>query len=277
MEKEVLERIVNKYSKTKLHNWAKLKYVDSEVCLQNMIMKKYEKILNLKDNGGVEFDKLQAEYNFEPKYYIIMQMLSQFSLNNPNYKMINDNIKLFNNTSVKIDYDNTVFLFNSDELNFSAMKMANVIPEVKQVIPDIESASRVGKCHPYSVLLAMFLDNFNLTSGADIYLATDNIYQLSQTAKYMHSWVEICLFGKEYVFDATKNLIIDKNAYYEINHISNPEKVNSKQLLLDFPKIKKLTEYDSCLANVYYENAQNGRMVYDTLVKRGEIIEKQPY
>lgn len=276
MDKNVLANIVKKYNKTKLHNWAKLKYIDTEFQNQADMMENYLNIANIGDTSNSEFKDIQKKYNFEPHYYLIMQMLSEFTKQNPSYRLINENGSLFKDVNVKIDYDNTVFLFESDDLKFGAMKMSNVIPEVKSIIPEIETDDRAGKCHPYSVLLAMFFDKYKFLGDATVSLATDRVYQLSSKSQYLHSWVEISTDEAEYVLDATKNLILDKKAYYEINHVKNPEKVNSKQLLLDYPILKALTDYDNYLAIVYYENAENGRMLYDMLVKKGEIIKKQP-
>lgn len=276
MDKNVLAKIVKKYNKTKLHNWAKLKYIDTEFQKQADMIENYLNIANISDTSSHEFQAIQKRYNFEPHYYLITKMLSEFSKQKPDYKTIDQYAALFKNMYVKIDYDNTNFLFDSDDLKFNAMKLSNVVPEVKLLIPEIETDDRMGKCHPYSVMLAMFFDENRFMNDATIELATDKIYQLSNKSKYLHSWVEIDSGNNSVVLDATKNIIIEKDAYYEINHVTNPEKVNSKQLLLDYPMLQKLTKYDDYLANVYYENAENGRMIYDMLVKKGEIIEKQP-
>lgn len=273
MQKSFVRYIGLRFKKARFHSWAKKRYIDAENRAEEYVRLKYSKMKDLNTMSTEEFDSIQNEFKFEPHYYLIMQMLNEFTLAEPNFETINSTASLLNGIA-NIIYDDNSFVFDAEGLTFIAKKLTHEFPELKRYLTDIENRTRVKKCHPYSVVLANFLEINNSDNACKISLVTDRIYQLSHKAKFLHSWVEVEIDGNCYVLDSTKNLIIDRDAYYEICHVQQPEKVDSKQLLKDYKLIRKLTDYDEYLVKVYYENAENGRVLYDTLVERGEIIEK---
>ncbi len=276
MQKEFIKYIGLRFKKAKLHSWAKERYVDAENRAEDNVKFNYSKMKDLKTMSTEEFNSIQSEFNFEPHYFLIMQMLNEYTLSSPNYNAINQSLELFRSAGANINYDDVCFEFELEDLKFMAIKLSHYFPYVITHLTDIETRERKGKCHPYSVVVATLLERFRGNNKYKIYLATDRIYQLSNKSRYLHSWVEIEDGENSFVVDATKNLVIDKNAYYEINHISNPEKVDSIQLAKDYKKVRNLTNYDSFLVKVYYENAENGRILYDALIERGEIDESAP-
>ncbi|MBQ4541545.1 MAG: hypothetical protein IJA23_01695 [Clostridia bacterium] len=276
MQKEFVKYMGLRFKKAKLHSWAKERYVDAENLAEDNVKFYYSKMKDLKTMSTEEFDSIQSEFNFEPHYFLIMQMLNEYTLAEPNHNLILDNADLFRSLGAKINYDDVCFEFELEDLKFMAIKLSHYFPYVMTHLTDIETRERVGKCHPYSVVVATLLERFRGNNKYKIYLATDRIYQLSNKSRYLHSWVEIEESENAFVVDATKNLVMDRSAYYEINHVESPEKVDSVQLARDYKKVRKLTDYDAFLVKVYYENAENGRLLYDALVKRGEIDESAP-
>lgn len=276
MQKNFVRYIGLRFKKSRLHSWAKEKYVNAENRAEDYVRINYKKLSDLSKFSAEELSLIQNEFNFEPHYFLIMQMINEFTLKEPNFDILNYNAELFRSVGAKVDFNENCFNFEFDDLKFRALKLSQFFPQVMTVLTDIETRNRAGKCHPYSVVVANFLESTRDDDKYKIHLATDRIYQLSNKSKYLHSWVELEDGEKTFVIDPTKNLVIDRNAYYEINHVQNPEKIDSKTLLYDYKKIRKLTEYDEFLVKVYYENAENGRILYDTLVERGEIDESAP-
>ena len=276
MQKEFVRYIGLRFKKARLRSWAKEKFVDAENRAETYVRMQYSKMKNLSLMTDEEFNAIQNEFNFEPHYFLIMQILNEYTLKSPNHDVINQNVELFKKLGAKINYDDVCFEFELENLKFMAIKLSNYFPYIMTYLTDIETRDRHGKCHPYSVVVATLLERLRGNNKYKVFLATDRIYQLSKKSRFLHSWVEIEEGENAFVIDATKNLVIDRNAYYEINHISKPERVNSIQLAQDYKKIRKLTEYDDYLVKVYYENAENGRILYDALVERGEIDESAP-
>ncbi len=276
MQEGYIRYIGLRFNKTKLYNWAKRRYVEEETQADKRVREEYSKMKDISQLSPEEYAKIQNEFNFEPQYYLLMNMIEEFTLADSNFESINATASLFDGLA-SIMYDNNYFSLTAEDASFTAKKLSHEFPEIKKYLTDIEKPNRIGRCHPYSVVLVALLakDNHG-DNSCKISLATDRIYQLSHKAKILHSWVEVEIDGKVFVLDASKNLIIDKDAYYEICHVNEPEKVDSIQLLKDYKMIRRLTDYDEYLVKVYYENAANGRLLYKTLVEKGEILENAP-
>ena len=276
MENELIGYLGKDFQKEKLIRWAKFKYYEEEYCSNERVRNAYVKLKDIGDFSSSEAIELIHEYDFEPHYDLIMKMLTEFTFSNPDYELIDNAVDAFRDSNIHVIYDSKMLIFNAADLSFTAEKLSNRYPEILRFLDDIETRERQGKCHPYSLLLALDLQMNGLSEYFDVHLVTDRIYELSRKSKFLHSWVEIENGNIALVFDPTRNLVVDRDVYYEICHVKTPEKVKSKQLVEDFPKVRKLLEYDSFLVKVYYENAEDGRMLYDKLVEFGEIKENQP-
>lgn len=85
----------------------------------------------------------------------------------------------------------------------------------------IESINnRQSNCHDFSMTATeLFQYEFNtpnnIVTGYAKYYVPEN--------KYLHSWMELKIKEKDYVFDFTKNTIIDKASYYRLQHIDEQE------------------------------------------------------
>lgn len=98
--------------------------------------------------------------------------------------------------------------------------------------------SRNGNCHELSIeALKLFCERFNTKSN----IVTGDVCYYSDKNKYMHSWLEFDVAGKECVLDSTKNIIIDKPSYYRLLHINEIYSViSSDDIIEDDIKYGKL-------------------------------------
>ena len=160
MQKEFVRYIGLRFKKAKLHSWAKERYVDSENRTEDNVEFYYSKLKDLSLMTDEEFNAIQNEFNFEPHYYLIMQMLNEYTLTDSNHNFILDNADIFRSMGAKINYDDVCFEFELEDLKFMAIKLSQYFPYVMTHLTDIETRERKGKCHPYSVVVAMLLERY---------------------------------------------------------------------------------------------------------------------
>lgn len=116
---------------------------------------------------------------------------------------------------------NHVVITKKDGTKITATKLTSVYSWLSedQTLPTLD---RLGKCHSKSVDILSRLDK-------DSKIATGQVYTLSTASKYVHSWVETTLNGKQVCVDYTMNAVINKDGYYSIyepeiiTKISKPE------------------------------------------------------
>ncbi len=264
-----------RFEKAMLYNWAKEFYIDSENRAEKEVKEAYKKCAEYIEEGNQEkVDELRLIYDFQPQYDIIFELMKNFTLKEPNEMTHQTYAGILESAGFRVVCDNgTLQIFDDENNEIKMKKFSDLEPQIFKVLPDIDKPERGGKCHPYSVLTTLLYKN---NKEFEAYLVTGRIYQLSHKFKYLHSWVEITVGDKTYVVDPSKNLIIEKDAFYEINHVAGTEKIHSSIVAEDYKMIRKLTDYDGYVAKVYYESRHNGLKLYRTLVKMGEISESQP-
>ena len=114
----------------------------------------------------------------------------------------------------------------------------NFLP--KQVIDDLTSLERYGKCHGESI-------GYVLGSSGDVFdckVVTSWLYGSHPWDKYLHSWVEMVSTEskEEFCFDYTLNGMLRKEDYYKIHHVDK-DKVSIKtkeELERDYDKIQDM-------------------------------------
>ena len=263
-----------KFEKAKLYSWAKEFYINSENRAESEVKEAYKLCGKYIEEGNHEkAEELRVIYDFQPQYDIIFELMKNFTLKEPNAEVHRTYAEILESAGCRIETDGEVLKIFDEEKVIVAKKFSNLEPHILKILPDIDRPERGGKCHPYSVLTAMMYKN-----NADLktHLVTGRIYQLSHKFKYLHSWVEVVVGDTVYVIDPSKNLVIDRNSYYEINHVQGTERISAVQVDEDYKKIRKLTDYDGYISKVYYENRANGLKLYKKLVKLGEISEAEP-
>ena len=92
---------------------------------------------------------------------------------------------------------------------------------------------RQSNCHDFSMTAAeLFQYKFdvpsNVVTGYPKYYVPEN--------KYLHSWMELKLKGKDYVLDFTRNTLMDKSSYYRLHHIGEQDicsVISSEEIISD--------------------------------------------
>lgn len=174
----------------------------------------------LKDIGATELD--MDNYNIKCK-------ISEWTKN----ALSNDEkIQLLYKLKFLEDYVLDVNIENSEEFNLpqvviktskgiiQAIQFSSLIPEVKKKFPFIESEERFGNCYDFAY-------HISLNLGIANEIVTGYIYGYSDKSKFLHSWIEVTIKGKEYVIDGTLNAIINKQGYYLMQHAKPITKINS--------------------------------------------------
>ena len=263
-----------RFKKARLISWARERYIENENRMEEEVKSAYLQCARLLESGQEqEAMKIQDYYKFEPQYDVLFDIIKSFTLKPPNKENMMRLIPLMNEIGVVVTIGDDELSFVGAGLNFSVFRFSEVEPDMLNILGDIETTARGGKCHPYSILTAM---SYNKCKEFTTHFVTGRVYQLSEKFKYLHSWVEISDGEHECVIDASKNIFMKKEPYYELNHVEEVQKVPASDIVTDYSMIRKLTDYNNIVAKVYYENADNGRFLYNTLVKRGEIVENQP-
>lgn len=271
MNKNFVKFPFMRFKKQNVIQWVASKYFDGEVSRQMQVNQAYEacaKCIELGDDAALE--RIQLKYEFEPHFDLMNEAIKSITLKNPELHLFYNCVELLSEAGIIFELNQNKIIITAGDEVFDVYKFSTVEPKIKNKIKDLEEKTRSGKCHYYSELVALYYLDKNIETE----FVTGRIYQLSKIANYLHSWVEIKYGEKTYVIDASKNIVIDKDLYYLINHVEDPERIHAKVLKEDIPLIRKLAGVDYRLAKVYYDNAENGRRLYNELIRMGEIKEE---
>ena len=97
--------------------------------------------------------------------------------------------------------------------------------EMKEFLIKVSSLhERMNHCHAESINLALLLErdlgiSCKIVTGYASYFVSKN--------RYMHTWNELTIDGKEYVIDSTMNTCINKDGYYLLRNIDEKENITS--------------------------------------------------
>lgn len=72
-----------------------------------------------------------------------------------------------------------------------------------------------------------------LTCPIDCKLVTGTTEELTDKSNHFHIWVEANIKGKEFCIDPEANVMVSKNAYYDLRHAKAIQKVNKADLIHD--------------------------------------------
>lgn len=141
---------------------------------------------------------------------------------------------------------------------FKASKLSDVFPIFKQ-IPQLQTTERHGKCHMASIDLLRSIENKNK-------VATGFMYTFGEGCKYLHSWIEFKLDGRDFVIDATRNLLMPKKFYYYIRNIKGPVyKISSETIIKEEQIFDYLISHNEWLSKLYLSNRHQALQVYKIL------------
>ncbi|MBQ3414123.1 MAG: hypothetical protein IJH39_01985 [Clostridia bacterium] len=107
--------------------------------------------------------------------------------------------------------------FETTNSRITAIPLSKAVKGIKDMFIkvnkiDIETDEREGKCFEMAYGTSLALQSPNK-------VVTGIIYGNSDKSKFLHSWVETNIGGKEYVIDCVLNALINKKGYYEMNHV----------------------------------------------------------
>lgn len=262
-----------KFKKAKLHSWAQNKYIEDEKRRQEEVEEAYRICGKYIEHGEVEkAQELIDFYNFDPLNEAIFEVIKRFTLKEPDYEGIKTYSDILALAKIFVEITEHELFFKSDYLNFSVKRFSEIRPEILKVLKDIDTVERGGRCHTYSVLSLL---NYCKEPSVEVFMVTGRIYQLSPNANYLHSWLEIVDGDTVKVIDCAKNAVMDRDYFYEVNHVSRVERVHSSTIVADYKLIRRLADYDPVVSKVYYENVIRGRKLYRYLVDVGEIKESE--
>ncbi|MBO5479536.1 MAG: hypothetical protein J6A04_07715 [Clostridia bacterium] len=111
-----------------------------------------------------------------------------------------------------------------DDTILICIKATEQIPLLKED-EKITTEDRYGICHSAS---KHYIDIFK-----DSKLVTGYVCGVIDTTRYLHSWIEFEEEQIEWVFDYTMNALINKNAYYKINHATKINEINEEEIYDD--------------------------------------------
>ncbi|MBP3581913.1 MAG: hypothetical protein J6J33_04105 [Clostridia bacterium] len=258
-----------KFRKCLLHFWAKEKYINAENRKQDRVDRAYARFTKLYTKKKVsKAEKINLQYNFDIVATSLYNLIKIFTYKEFDKAVIQEFIDTLKIAGIEAEVNGGILHIKSEEISFFVKKLSKVEPAILKMLPDIEEETRGGKCHPYGVITALA---YNKNKNFDTYFVTGKIYHLSAQGEYLHSWVEIADETDTFVIDPTRNAIYSKEAFYMINHVKDTIRLHSSVVQQDYKLIRELTNYDSYLAKVYYENPENGRKLHNELVKLGEI------
>ena len=261
------------FSKARLHNWAKRKYITSENKAQDRVDASFYKYATLYATGKEwQAQLVDKFYHFDPVSNTLYNLIKNFTYKELDKVTIENLINTLLVAGIRAEIVNDTLHIESEELSFDVDKFSFLEPDILRRLPNIELPTRGGRSHPYGVVTTMFYGKY---ADIETCLVTGRIYQLSPSAKYLHSWVEIAFDGRVYVIDPTRNSVMPKEAFYHINHVGEIVKLHSSIVKKDYKMIRSLTDYDNYAVKVYYENPERGRALYKKLVDMGEIQENE--
>lgn len=158
-----------------------------------------------------------------------------------------------------------------DQSRIAIMQATKLIWELKED-PYILTKERYGNCHGAS---KAYLDIFE-----DSKLITGYVCSLADKNRYLHSWIETSMQGKEFVFDYTMNVMINTEGYYRLFHVQKINEIEKEEIVTDRQKgIRKklafqigeeLYDFDdktylTCAQEIKKELKNKNKVIYDEI------------
>lgn len=124
-------------------------------------------------------------------------------------------------------------------------RMSDVVNGFTGDLRLLSRSARKGQCHHDSIIMARMFEQ-------EIFVVTGYVYGLTDKAKFLHSWVELEEEGKQLVADYTMNAIMNKDAYYMIQHAQELTRVSNKQIKEDWKILGQLAKKGITFMNNEY-------------------------
>lgn len=169
--------------------------------------------------------------------------------------------KIFTTPNPNFKTDELVIETNNGPIRL--IPLSNYKPQLLNEYRDLETTDRANTCFYNSRNISQKLEENND-------LVTGIVYGYTDKSKYLHSWVEVELFGEMYVVDYTMNAIINKDGYYRFRHAKEIERINKATLLND--KINYGNVIDALDAHAAFYNVFRDEILKD--LERNESVLK---
>ena len=125
----------------------------------------------------------------------------------------------------------------------TAFRLSKVFPQLLDICPYMETMERQSRCHESSMYVSMSCPDTTCVTGVQTVL--------SSNMKFLHSWVELELGGKETVFDVNENLLMKKEDYYKLFMVKPLERITHQQLWDDHHEVLKLMNVNEHYSKLY--------------------------
>lgn len=200
-----------------------------------------EKVFELIGNGDIRgLDKHLKQAN--EVYYVEKELYTAINAFTLESKTQNEKGKLLKSLlkhgfAESVEYnDETIKIKAKNGILIMGTKLSGLIRSLNYEDEYVNKENRHGNCHYKSIKISKSLEMPND-------LVTGYVYGISDKTKFLHSWVEFEVKGKELVIDYTLNIIMNKEGYYYLQHarplsrISNEDLVNDDEYIRKFNKL----------------------------------------
>lgn len=197
----------------------------------------------LKEIGATTLDT--DNYNIK---YRISEWTKDTLSNHEKLKFLNE-LKALKNYVISVNIETNSkrnipeLIIKTTKGKIRVFQFSTIAPTIKDLFPFIENNQRFGKCYDFAYKISL---NLNLPNK----IVTGYIYGYSDKSKFLHSWVEITIKGKEYVIDGTLNAMINKEGYYLMQHAKPITTISNVTLKNDVENYMK--KIQSIPLEVYY-------------------------
>ncbi len=197
---------------------------------------KYLSIIN--GNNDMNKNKIPNDViTFIPEYNIL-KAIEIFTNDNISFT---DKVDLFMQLKCKHQYIQNVKIFpenifiQTQNMNINVIKFSKLFCSLQKMLDEINSNNRYHECHQSSFIICLDLpENINST------LVTGYIYSFANKCKFLHSWVEIDMEGKQFALDYTINAACNIEGYYYLRHAEVLQKITSSDVKSDHNIFRKI-------------------------------------
>lgn len=210
-------------------------------------------------SGDIDkFGELTKGKHVNIETYLIDLLIDMFGSGNNEYclsilEILNNMTNFVKNAKI----ENNMIIINTKKSKIEASRFSD-IPKLSSIFPNLTvKNNRKKQCHNFSIKLT-------LNADFDCKIATGYVSDFSNNAKYLHSWVETKTHGTSYVIDLTKNIIINKQAYYMIQNISSPVyKISQKTFIQERDLFNDIARKNKYLSKLYLSNRPLAIAIYN--------------
>lgn len=201
-----------------------------------------DKFFELGENGDTEgmttlLNNAKQLYLEEYDIYDTIQHLTNKATDGTKREKLIEQLRSYSIIK-KVEEAGDTIMVRTPQCDIIFVKLTGLLPGLKE--ESLETWDRMGRCHTKSIEVSSRLEVFSND------VVTGYIYDISDKAKFLHSWLEFSKDKKEYVIDYTMNVVMNKEGYYYLRHADPITRINDVDIREDkkkgFSDIKGLTD-----------------------------------